>query len=197
MTTYALSITREQRASTITPLSDICRNWHRVDTFSLHLQSFLASAFDVNTIAWWVCEFTFVYNSDAAMMMIAQCSCNHSQLNIRSTANIQISVLDLTQWKAFRRMSWRQRIRLIPHESARIFGVFVLGAIYAGNESMKTRLPWPRELMTQECALVDNTEPSQTGIPPVFYFFNFFNFIFLWGHITKTINNHTNRSKCR
>lgn len=81
----------------------------------------LTSAFDVNTIRCWVCEFTFVYNSDAAMMMVAQCSCNHSQLNIRSAANIQISPLDLPHWKAFRRKSWMQRLRLIPHESARVF----------------------------------------------------------------------------
>lgn len=114
--------------------------------------------------------FTFVYNSDAAIMMVAQCSCNHSQLNIRPVPNIQSSPEDLTQWTAFRKMSGIQRHRLIPRESGRVFGVslFVLGAIYAENESMKTRLPWPRKKMTQECALVDNTGPPHTGIPPVY-----------------------------
>lgn len=169
MTTYALSITREQRASTITPLSDMQELASLRHIFTASTVFF--GSLHQHLMSTRSREFTFVYNSDAAMMMIAQCSCNHSQLNIRSTANIQISLLDLTQWKAFRRMSWTQRIRLIPHESARVFGVFVLGAIYAGNESMKTRLPWPRELMTQECALVDNTGPSQTGIPTVFYYY--------------------------
>lgn len=90
--------TREKRASTTPPLSDICGQWHCVNTFALHLQSLwhqhlMSTRLDAE------CVFTFVYNSDAAMMMVAQCSCNHSQLNIRSAASIQISPLDLPQWK--------------------------------------------------------------------------------------------------
>lgn len=146
--------------------------------------------------------FTFVYNSDAAMMMVAQCSCNHSQLNIRSVPNIQSSPVDLTQWKDLRRMSWIQRLRLIPHQSARVFGVslFVLGAIYAENESMKTRLPWPTKIMTQECALVDNIRSAHTGIPPVCYYSCLFkldnktlycqeNKNLWWPHIMNMINH--------